>query len=87
MRLIDLKISDKGRIWSVDWVAWIMNEIEGKQFTRKDVAKTYAILIQCGHKDWTVINEAIIKRWSGSGWQWIKTQAWKRLEHEHFSTV
>lgn len=77
MRIIDITIGNKGKIQSVDFVAWIMNEIENKPFTRADVAKTYAILIQKGHKEWTAINQAIMKRWSKSALIWIKTQAWK----------
>lgn len=77
MRIIDLTISDKGKIDDVDFVAWIMNEIEGEGFTRKDVAHTYAILIQKGHKEFGEINKAIMKRWSKNALLWIKTEAWK----------
>lgn len=47
---ITITVSDAGSITHVDFVAWIMSEIEGPQFTRKDVAATYAILIQKGHQ-------------------------------------
>lgn len=82
MRIIDITISDKGQIQDVDFVAWIMNEIEGEGFTRKDVARTYAILIQKGHKDWAPINAAIMKRWSKSALLWIKAEAWKILDRD-----
>jgi len=80
MRVIDITIGDKGVIKNVDFAAWIMNEIEGEGFTRKDVARTYAILIQKGHKDWGSINEAIMKRWSKSALLWIKAEAWKQID-------
>lgn len=79
MRVIDITIGDKGEIQNVDFVAWIMNEIEGKEFTRKDVAKTYAILIQKGHKNFVDINQAIMNRWSRNALLWIKTEAWKQI--------
>ena len=77
MRVIDITIGDKGKIQDVDFVAWILNEIEGEGFTRKDVAATYAILIQKGQQEWSEINKAIIKRWSKSALLWIKAEAWK----------
>jgi hypothetical protein len=76
---ITLTINDAGKITDVDFVAWIMNEIEGKVYTRAAVAKTYAILIQKGHRDFLQINTAIKKRWSMSALLWIKTEAWKQL--------
>lgn len=79
MQIINVSIDDEGRIQVVDFVTWIMNEIEGKVYTRKDVAKTYAILIQKGHKDWAPINLAIMKRWSRSALLWIKSEAWKQI--------
>lgn len=80
MDAVTITLSGAGQIQDVDFAAWIMNEIEDKAFTRKDVAKTYAILIQKGHQNWTPINEAILKRWSKSGFLWIKTEAWKQVE-------
>lgn len=84
MRVINVTISDKGQIHNVDFVAWIMNEIEGKEFTRKDVALTYAILLQKNTQIETLVevNKAIIKRWSPSGFKWIKEQAWKIVNKE-----
>jgi hypothetical protein len=76
---IAITLNDAGQIADVDFVQWIMNEIEGEQFTRKDVARTYAILIQKGHQSWAPINAAIMKRWSKSGLLWIKGQAWKQV--------
>ena len=82
MRVIDIKISDKGKIEDVDFVAWIMNEIEGEGFTRKDVAHTYAILIQKGHENWKPINQAIMNRWSKSALLWIRAEAWKIVDRD-----
>lgn len=33
--VIDIVLDDKGNIESVDWEAWIMNEIEGESFTHR----------------------------------------------------
>lgn len=84
MRVIDITISNKGRIQNVDFVAWIMNEIEGEGFTRKDVARTYSILLQKNtpQDKFVEINKAIIKRWSPSALRWIKEQAWKIAKQE-----
>ena len=78
MQPVTLTLNDEGKISSVDFVQWIMNEIEDKAFTRKDVAATYAILIQKGQQEWTAINRAIIGRWSPAVLKWIKEQAWRR---------
>lgn len=82
MRNITVTLNSDGNVAHVDFVAWIMNEIEGKEFTRADVAHTYAILIQKNHRDWAPINGAILKRWSKSGLLWIKREAWKRVNSE-----
>lgn len=84
MRVINVTISDQGKIQNVDFVAWIFNEIEGKEFTRKDVARTYSILLQKNTPmdKFVEINKAIIKRWSPSGLRWIKEQAWKIAKAE-----
>lgn len=80
MQIIDIPISNEGKIQNVDFVAWIMNEIEGEEFTRKDVARTYAILIEKSHREWAPINHAIISRWGKSALLWIKREAWKHLK-------
>lgn len=79
MEPVTLTINDEGQINDVDFAAWIMNEIEDKAYTRNDVARTYAILISKGHKDWTPINQAIMQRWSKSALLWIKIEAWKQV--------
>lgn len=85
MNPVTITLNDQGKIQSVDFVQWIMNEISDKAFTRSHVADTYAILIQKAMSekginsfDIVKINTAIIERWSPSGLQWIKTQAWKK---------
>ena len=77
---VTITLGKDGQFRDVDFVQWIMNEIEDKRFRRQQVADTYAILISKGHKEFAEINQAILKRWSMSGLQWIKTQAWKQLE-------
>jgi hypothetical protein len=79
MQPVTLTLNDEGKISDVDFAQWIMNEIEDKVYTRADVAKTYAILIQKGHENWAPINQAIMKRWSKSALLWIKTEAWKQV--------
>jgi hypothetical protein len=54
----------------------ILNEIQAGA-TRKSVAMTYRLAMDSGEAvDWPVVNSAIIARWSMSGLQWIKQQAW-----------
>jgi hypothetical protein len=74
---VTVTLNDEGQIANVDFVQWIRNEIEDKAFTRADVAKTYAILIQKGHKEFGEINQAVLARWSPAALKWIKEQAWK----------
>lgn len=82
MPIVDITIGNDGSIKKVDWVAWLMNELELPACTRKNVAKTYSYLLRQGHKEWAAINRAIIKRWSPSALRWIKEQAWKLVEKE-----
>ena len=76
---VTIILGNDGLIKDVDFVQWIMNEILDPAFTRRDVARTYAILISKGHREFKGINGAIVERWSMSGLQWIKKQAWKEL--------
>lgn len=84
---VTITMGKDGGIADVDFVQWILNEIEDKAFKRQQVADTYAILIRKGHKEFREINEAILKRWSMSGLLWIKTQAWKRLNDPAFAGI
>ena len=63
-----------------DCEATILAEIAHKGFKRLDIAKTYALSMRAerfGEKiDWGNVNAAIIARWSVSGLNWIKEQAW-----------
>lgn len=79
---VAITLDAEGAITDVDFRRWILNEIEDTAVGRKYVAQTYAILIQKGHKDFREINTAILNRWSMSGLQWIKTQAWKSLKQQ-----
>lgn len=82
MEPVTLTLNDQHQIADVDFVQWIMNEIEDPKMTRREVAHTYSILISEDYKDFRVINEAILKRWSPAGLRWIKARAWKRVERE-----
>jgi hypothetical protein len=54
----------------------ILNEI-AQGLRRKDIAKTYALALRSSYPtDWAKVNSAIIERWSRSGLEWIKKQAW-----------
>ena len=56
----------------------ILSEIEDKRFKRKNVALTYYFcLISSEDINWGKVNRAIIRRWSHSGLNYIKTEAWK----------
>ena len=58
----------------------IIHEIEVLRLTQSQVAITYALAIKSSDKvDWHKINAAIIKRWSMSGLNRVKTMAWKGL--------
>jgi hypothetical protein len=78
MQPVTLTLNDKNEIADVDFVQWIMKEIEDKVMTRKEVASTYAILLckPIGSDDIRKINQAILARWSPSGLRWIKERAY-----------
>lgn len=59
------------------WPEFILREIADPAMKRKQVAHTYGILLRIGHRDFAAINAAILVRWSPSGLNWIKTQAWR----------
>ena len=84
MEPVTITLNDKGKVASVDFVQWIMNEIGDKAFKRQQVADTYAVLLRKGvtPEDVRKINRAIIERWSRAGLTWIKEQAWKRSQSE-----
>ena len=56
----------------------ILQEIEDKHSTRKDVAITYAFCIDSSEDvHFGKINNAIVSRWSYSALHYIKRRAWK----------
>ena len=56
----------------------ILNEISHKECKRKNIALTYYFCMKSSENiDWGVINRAIINRWSFSGLEYIKTEAYK----------
>lgn len=57
----------------------ILNEIENKELKQKDIAQTMALIMKLGQTDevnWKKVSEAIINRWSKSGFVRIKEMAW-----------
>lgn len=67
------------RIGMVQCEKALMDEIADVKMTRRDVAKTYALTIKSpefGDINFDRVNQAIIARWSRSGLEWIKKQAW-----------
>ena len=69
----------------------ILSEIRGRtDNTRDDIAFHYSALIANTYPgdgvNWTLINRAILTRWSESGLQYIKRRAWKYLERKGASS-
>jgi hypothetical protein len=59
----------------------LLQEIQDDEFSKEEVALTYAMAICSSEtKDWKAINDAIKKRWSASAIERIKRMAWKRIE-------
>lgn len=68
------------RIELADCENTILSEIGNKAFKRRDIALTYSLALRSSERvaiNFARINSAIIERWSVSGLNWIKTQAWK----------
>lgn len=60
----------------------ILREIAQAEMKRTDVAMTYAMCLTMAddYVDWPSINAAIIERWSRSGLEWVKREAWRLVE-------
>lgn len=59
----------------------VLQEIADKRMNRNTVALTLAFgLRQNDDLDWKKINEAILKRWSQSGREYILKRAWGLVE-------
>jgi hypothetical protein len=57
----------------------LLTEISLPKFNQTDIALTYAMALRSSAKtDWSMVNRAIIERWSFSGLERIKKLAWKR---------
>jgi len=59
----------------------LLQEIATPELKRRDIAKSYRLALEsqfdCDEVvDWDAVNTAIITRWSISGLEWIKKQAW-----------
>jgi hypothetical protein len=60
--------------------AVILRDVADPTMKRQDVALAYAWAIrQADEVDFTVINQAIVERWSVSGLAFIKKLAWRRV--------
>lgn len=60
----------------------LLREIGDKHFYRNDIATTCALAImqKTEKVDWAKVNRAILKRWSYSGFVYIKNRAWAIAE-------
>ena len=56
----------------------ILNEIKHKECKRNDIALTYYFcMVSLEDIDWGKVNRAIVERWSRSGLEYIKKEAYK----------
>ena len=63
----------------------MLNEIAQPDTKQKSLALTYAMSIASSEAmsiDWKKVNNAIISRWSRSGLERIKKQAWRLIEQK-----
>lgn len=61
----------------------IIEEIKSGDFTRDEIALTYAFCRESSEKiDWLKVNIAILNRWSLSGLNYIKSKASKLMEEK-----
>ncbi len=69
------------KIELVNCTQTLLDKIGNKVFKRKDVAATYALAIRSSEPtDFALVNKRIIERWSRSGLEFIKNEAWKIAE-------
>lgn len=67
--------------------AVLMEEIADRMVTQKQLACTYALVLDAGEAvNWERVNHAIIERWSETSLRRVKTMAWKRLEPREVSS-
>ena len=83
---ITLTINDAGEITSVDWRAFLLQELETPA-TRDMVAQTYSYIIRSGQTNVREVNLAIIERWSPAGLRYIKEKAWKIVNKDRASVA
>ena len=63
----------------------LLDEISTKKIRQNSLALTYAMAMmssECDRIDWRKVNEAIIKRWSFFGLEYIKNRAWKIMKEK-----
>ena len=71
------------RIELADPQAQLLEDIATPAMKRRDVAMTYRLALRgAGRVDWPAVNRAIIARWSLSGLDWIKREAFKAAPGE-----
>ena len=59
----------------------LLQEIAEPEFTRDTVALTYAMALCSSDKtDFKRVHQAIIERWSCSALEYIKREAWKKID-------
>lgn len=58
----------------------LIADIRDRANTRDDIAVMYAEYLNRDHWDWSVINGAIVERWSMSGLRYVKDKAWRLAE-------
>jgi hypothetical protein len=73
-------VGEKMKVYMADCTNHMLREIGDPQFTRRDVAQSYALAMRTHHDglevvDWAAVNAAILGRWSRYALEWIKTQA------------
>ncbi len=73
--------TSRQRVTMQDAQESLEREIANPRMKRTDIALTYAFGIRdcAAEVDWATVNQQIIDRWSVSGLQYIKRQAWKQL--------
>ncbi len=55
----------------------LLREIADSNCKQRDIAQTYALALRSSDKpNWSIVNRAIVERWSHSGLEHIKKMAW-----------
>lgn len=78
---VAITVNDNGDILSVDWEAFLLQELENPT-KRDDIAETYSYILRTKGTRWDYrkVNQAIIDKWSPTALKYIKEKAWKLVE-------